>query len=111
MRQTFVLLLTLFHVPSRNTTRRFCRCSAPVKLGWFPLFSEGRPITTPTATMATMPRKRPIQCAIRSNHRRIFMTYLPNSGALVDPKDDRRPCLENPAVAGGGWLGDLLWPA
>src|SRR5664280_540476 len=75
MRQTFVLLLTLFHVPSRKTTRRFCCCSTPAKFGWPPLFSEGR---TQIQAMATMARATPIECAVRSTSRRnFFMAWLP----------------------------------
>src|SRR5665811_1644181 len=75
MRQTLVLLSTLFHVPSRKTTRRFCCCSAPAKFGWTPLFSEGR---TQIQAMARMTRTTPIECAVRSTTRRnFFMTWLP----------------------------------
>src|ERR1019366_1913741 len=116
MRQTFVLLSTLFHVPSRKTTRRFCCCSTPAKFGWPPLFSEGR---TQIQAMATMARATPIVCAVRSSSRRnFFMAWLPATWRRpaherIGDLAENKPFADSAHVARSGyaastWAGFLL---
>jgi hypothetical protein len=58
---------------------------------WLPLSPEDAPIT-PIQTVATMPSKTPIECAIRSTHRRTFFHGVAAGRmALADPRGDRRP--------------------
>src|SRR5258708_3079323 len=59
MRQTLVLLLTSFQVPSRKIAKRFFCCSEPVNVGWLPPVSDGRLMTTTDAMTNPMVTKRP----------------------------------------------------